>query len=300
MPPYMRPRFLTPEQIEHFIERGYVTVHDCFSRELAKERTDFACKRLGCDRNNPSTWKIPRLNMALEHEDDLKTYAPKVFAAAADLVGGEERIKQPAMFFSEGFIVNLNYGADQPWNPPSAKVGGWHKDGNWFHHFLDSPEQGLLMIFVYSDIKPKGGGTFGALDSVGVMARYLAQHPEGVDPNAFPVPSLITECHDFIEWTGQTGDVILMHPYMLHTISQNHSGVARFIINPALSLAEPMNFNRANKEDYSPVELAVLRGLGVDHLDFHPTTERRRIISQQARDQEKLKEAERLALAGVK
>ena len=296
----MTPKFLSPEDITHFIQHGYVTVKNCFSRELAKERTDFACKRLGVVRDDPTTWHIKRINMALEHTEDMKAYSPRAFAAAADLVGREHRIKMPQMYYSEGFIVNFNDGADRPWEPPSASSRGWHKDGNWFHHFLDSPEQALLMIFVYSDIKPRGGGTFGALDSVGVVARYLAQRPEGVDPTRFPLKELVGQCHDFIEWTGEVGDVILMHPYMLHASSQNHSGIPRFITNPALSLAEPMNFHRPNPGDYSPVEQAILNALGVDHFDFHPTTERRRVISDQARDQEKLKAAERQALAAAK
>ena len=296
----MTPRILSAGQIDHFISHGYVTLPGAFSRERAKERTDHAFRRLGYDRNDPGTWKKTRLHMSLEHLDDFETYAPEAFAAAADLIGGADRIKRPAMISSEGFIVNFTDGADRPWEPPSALSHGWHKDGNWFHHFLDSPEQGLLMIFVYSDIRHQGGGTFGALDSVGHIARYLAQRPEGVDPGKFPLKQFAAQCQDFIEWTGEVGDVILMHPYMLHASSQNHSGIPRFITNPALKLAQPMNFNRPNPHDHSPVELAILNALGVDHFDFKNTTERRRVISPQALEQEKLKAAERQALAAVK
>ena len=296
----MKPKFLSPAQIDHFIERGYVTVPGCFSPELAREKTDFAFKRLGYDRNDPKTWEKSRFHMALGEQADLETYAPKAFAAAVDLVGGVERVARPAMIYSEAFIVNFNEGADRPWEPPSAKSPGWHKDGNWFLHFLDSPEQGLLMIFIYSDIKPKGGGTFGALDSVGVLARFLAKHPEGVDPSDFGFKDLAAECHDFIEWTGNAGDVVLMHPYMLHTVSQNHSGVPRFITNPALSLAEPMNLNRADPDEFSPLECGVLRGLGVDRYDFQPTSPRRLIVSDQAKAQQQLLEEEKKALAKAK
>ncbi len=300
----MTPRFLSTAQIDHFINRGYVTVPDCFSRDFAEDRINRAFQRLGYDRNDPGTWKKSRIHMGLERQDDFETYAPKAFAAAADLVGGEDRVKRPAMIFSEAFIVNFNEGADRPWEPPSPQSPGWHKDGNWFHHFLDSPEQGLLMIFVYSDIKPRGGGTFGALDSVGVVARRLAQFPEGIDPSkptpGFEFKTLVKECHDFTEWTGNVGDIILMHPYMLHAVSQNHSGIPRFIINPALSLTEPMNFNRANRDDHSPVELAVLKGLGVDRYDFRPTAPRRNIVPAQAEEQKKLLAEEKLALARAK
>ena len=57
--------------------------------------------------------------------------------------------------WSDGFIINFGLGADQPWQPPSPEVSGWHKDGDFFRHFLDSPEQGLLTIVVWSDIYPK-------------------------------------------------------------------------------------------------------------------------------------------------
>lgn len=42
-----------------------------------------------------------------------------------------------------------------------------------------------------------GGGTFIAPDSIGVVARYLAQHPEGVLPD--DIDSLIHQCHEFVE-----------------------------------------------------------------------------------------------------
>jgi hypothetical protein len=296
----MSPGFLSAAQVDHFINRGYVSVPDCFSRDLAKELTDRAFLRLGYDRDDPSTWIKPRIHMALGRKDDFETFSPKAFAAAADLVGGADRIKRPAMFHPEGFIINFSEGADRPWEPPSTQSPGWHKDGNWFHHFLDSPEQGLLMIFIYSDIKPRGGGTFGALDSIGVVARFMAERPEGLDPSQFSFKTLANECHDFIEWTGNAGDVVLVHPFMLHAVSQNHSGIPRFIINPALSLAEPMNFNRANPDAFSPVELAVLKGLEVDRYDFHATTPRHSVVSQQAKDQQRLLEEEKLALARVR
>ena len=39
-------------------------------------------------------------------------------------------------------------------SPLSAQAGGWHKDGWMFRHFLDSAEQGLLVLVIYNDIVP--------------------------------------------------------------------------------------------------------------------------------------------------
>jgi hypothetical protein len=51
-------------------------------------------------------------------------------------------------------------------------------------------------------------------------------------------------------------------------------GVPRFITNININLAEPMNFNRDDAGEYSPVELAILQALGVERLDFQPQAAR--------------------------
>ncbi|MBW3623344.1 MAG: phytanoyl-CoA dioxygenase family protein, partial [Armatimonadetes bacterium] len=122
------------------------------------------------------------------------------------------------------------------WEPPSAAAKGWHKDGDFFVHFLDSPEQGLLTLVLWSDLRHQGGGTFIVADSVPAVARFLADHPEGVRPGQFDYPRILSECRAYIEMTGEVGDVVLLHPYMLHASSQNVSGVPRFLTNPAVHL----------------------------------------------------------------
>jgi hypothetical protein len=106
----------------------------------------------------------------------------------------------------------------------------------------------------------------------------------GIHPFTGGFGDSISECHDFRETTGKAGDVVLMHPYMLHASSQNHSGIARFITNPPVALREPMNFNRENPADYSPVERCVLHALGVEKLDYHIEGERRRFDAKAYRE----------------
>jgi hypothetical protein len=295
-----RYQVLTDEQAEQFLNEGHVVIPDCFSRDQARQWTDRAFVRLGYDRNDPSTWEQGRVHMPRMETWEIKDFAPEAWAAMGDLLGGEDRIMQPA-YWGDSFIVNFHDRADSPWQPPSSAVGGWHKDGDWFVHFLDSPEQGLLTLVVWSDIGPKGGGTFIATDSVPVVARFLAQHPEGLLPNQFKFQELISQCREFKEVTGKVGDVVLLHPYILHASSQNPSGIPRFITNPAVSLKEPMNLNRANADDYSLLELSVVRGLGVDRLDFGITGQRERVIPERVRIQQRMLEEEtaRLASAGI-
>jgi hypothetical protein len=287
---------LSAEQIESFVAHGYVRIPECFTREDAEPWLDEAWVRLGYDRDDPSTWVEQRVHMPSLRHVEVADFAPKVWGAACELLGGEGRIEQPYTWGS-GFIANLGLGAERPWEPPSASSPGWHKDGDFFRHFLDSPEQGLLTIVLWSDIEERGGGTFIAPDSIAPVARLLEQRREGVLPDDFPYDALIAQCSTFVETTGRLGDVVLMHPYMLHAVSQNHRGTARFITNPPIALREPMRFDRDDPAEHSPVERAVLRGLGVERLDYRPAAPREDVVPERVRRQERMREQEEARLA---
>jgi hypothetical protein len=243
--------------------------------------------RFGVDPEDPATWTEPRIHLSPLARVEVSQFAPRAWSAACELVGGADRIVGP-WTWSDSFIANLGVGADRPWEPPSARVGGWHKDGDFFRHFLDSPEQGLLTFVLWSDIEPRGGGTFVAADSVPVVARTLAAHPEGVLLDDFDFAAMVAECHDFVETTGELGDVVLLHPYVLHAVSQNVRGTARLITNPPLTLTAPMQFDRPDSADLSIVERGVLRGLGAPSYRFEPAGPREEVVPERV-----LREAER-------
>ncbi len=290
-------RYLSPEQIDHFLEYGYIKLERTFPAGEAERLVERAWVRLGYDADDPSTWAEPRIHMPGVERMDVADFAPGVWAAVCDLLGGADRIVQPYNW-SDGFVVNLGIGADEPWQPASPESSGWHKDGDFFLHFLDSPEQGLLTIVLWSDVVHRGGPTFIATDSVPVVARHLAEHPDGIEPGGFPFKELIRECSRFEEATGNVGDVYLMHPYILHAASQNVLRRPRFITNPPVHLKEPMRFNRQDANEHSPVERAVLRSLGVERHDFRPTGERRRIVPERIRRQREMQQREEARLAG--
>jgi hypothetical protein len=280
-------RVLTDEQIQSFFDNGYLVVPGCVDLEVAGRWVDQAYGRLGYDRDDPSTWERDIVWMDHLNRLPVREVAPRAWDAILDVVGGEERLEPQVMCiesqhfttintfeWSDAFIVNFRRGADQPWQPPSAGSPGWHKDGSYFRHFLDSREQALLPIVLWSDMRHQGGGTFVAPDSVRVMARFLADRPEGVDPKEFRFQELIAQCNRFEEITGRAGDFVIVHPFMLHASSQNVLGVPRFMSNPPVVLREPLNLNRADPSEFSLLERATLHYLGVERLDFQPTAPR--------------------------
>jgi hypothetical protein len=288
---------LTSEQRQQFLDKGYVTIKGCFTPEDAKSYIDEAWVRLGYSPTDSSTWDKPRIHMPAIKSFAAADFAPKAWAAACEICGGEDRIA--SWSWNDAMIVTLTEGADEPWSPPDQTYGKWHKDGDFFRHFLDSPEQGLLALVIWKDIDHQGSATYAATDSVPVVAKFMAQHPEGVLPKEFNTKELMSQCHEFLECVGECGDVVLLHPYMLHSGSQNILREPRFLTNPPLFLKEPMNFNRDNKEDYSLIELAVLQALGVDRLDFKPTAPRESIVPDRVIRQRAMLEEEQKRLAAV-
>ncbi len=280
-------RVLTDEQVQSFLDKGYLVVRDCLDMSIANRWIDEAYERLGYDKHNPATWVKDIVWLDHKNQMPVREIAPKAWAAILDVIGGEERLETQVMritsghftsinslIWSDAFIVNFHRGADRPWQPPSPQVSGWHKDGSYFRHFLDSREQALLPIVCWSDMLHQGGATFIAPDSVRVVARYLYERPQGVDPGQIDIQSLINQCSQFEEVTGRAGDVIIMHPFMLHASSQNVLRKPRFMSNPPVVLKEPMNLNRDNPEDFSLLERATLHYLGLERLDFRPTAPR--------------------------
>jgi hypothetical protein len=279
---------LTDEQVQSFLDNGYLVVKDCLDIRIANRWIEEAYDRLGYDQHDPSTWKKDIIWMDHKNQMSVRQLAPKAWAAILDVVGGEERLETQTMevpptghftsinsfIWSDAFIVNFHRGADQPWQPPSPQVTGWHKDGSYFRHFLDSREQALLTVVLWSDMRHQGGGTFVAPDSVRIVARHLYQHPEGVHPEDFKAQAMISQCTRFEEVTGTASDFVILHPFMLHASSQNVLGQPRFMSNPPVVLKEPMNLNRDNPEDFSLLERATLHYLGLERLDFQPTAPR--------------------------
>jgi len=303
------------EDALHFIDKGYVVIRQAFSREMATEICEHAWQafheQYDIDRDDPSTWDKrfdgKRFDGYLTtsgsgQQYHLRTEAPRAFHAQVDVAGDVQRLHEgDDLSWNDASIANLGVRDDPDWQPAGVRRTGWHKDGWHFRHFLDSPEQGLLTVPIYSDIAPKSGGMHIAADSVGPVARLMATHPEGLHPDSiqgsgYLVPGLLEQCHEFEELLGESGDMIIVHPYALHRACPNPSAVPRFIANKSPMLSEPMRFDRSS-DHYSLVELAVLKALRANRLDFVPTREALAIVPPPKRNESELIE-ERQALEG--
>jgi hypothetical protein len=250
---------LSGAEVRQFVNDGYVVVRECFSREIAEA---VAARILEKFAESGESSESPRraVNVVKHSFSDgaaASLWSPTA-VAALDILLGAGRYDVPN---ATGWpVLNFPGFASAPWTPPT---GGWHVDGNHFHHHLTSREQGVVGLLLYSDIAPGGGGTAVMPGSHRVAARVLAEaEPEGLTSDEVcERVGRATEGIPVVEARGNAGDLLLMHPHLYHASSANTSGVPRVASNVCVSLKEPMNLSRANGDGYSAVELAVLIAL---------------------------------------
>ena len=253
---------LTPNQIDAFVNDGFIVLRDTITRDVAEPIIAKVWEMIGLPRDDRSAWTKPMMHFqeVMKSPDVDRVYTPPIVGAFDDLMGADRyKLHRHLGWWPVTFP---GYHAP-PWRPPT---GGWHVDGSWFHHHVYSREQGLLTIHLYSDIEPGGGGTAIIPGSHRFVARLLAQHePQGMkNPGADPSFQryLADNIPRAVEVTGRVGDVAIMHPFMMHSQSPNTGKAVRILCNPCQSLTEHMNFHRENPADYSPVERAIVEAAG--------------------------------------
>ncbi|KAI3336382.1 hypothetical protein HD806DRAFT_473486 [Xylariaceae sp. AK1471] len=304
---------LTDAEKDFFLQNGYLKLTNCFTREQAAEVCEGVWTRLGMSPTDKSTWTRERTNMPSHRTFDASIFAPKAWSAICELCGGEERIAPKSKEWRDSLIVNLGTAENEGRSMAPRDLPGWHVDGDFFVHYLDSPEQALLVIPLFTDIVPQGGGTVICPPGVGLIADWLYRHPQGVSPWMRPREDedfrkeknlswygrLLRDMPDekFVEATGNVGDVYLLHPLMMHSASDNALRRVRIITNPPISLKEPHCFDREDG-DYSLVEMTTMRSIGKERLEgWKITAPREGVIPERVRIQEAMKQEEMKRMA---
>jgi hypothetical protein len=107
---------------------------------------------------------------------------------------------------------------------------------------------------------------------------------------------LIQSCTNLHELTGKVGDVILLHPLMVHSATKNGKRL-RIITSPPVALRAPFNFDRRDESDYSVVQLETIKEIGADNLKgWRMTGKREKIVPERAKIQAHMRKEEQRRL----
>src|SRR5215472_9860148 len=159
-----------------------VVIEEALSKEFCEGVISKRLSDIDVLESDPGTWPVGWQNLPATTAFSLEEVAPVAAEALFELVGPREGIKFYGL--PDNLIINFPNDPDLWWPPEhkDAPEAQWHKDGDWFRHFLDSPEQGMLGIIFWRDVTERQGATYVLSDSIEPVARVLAAHPEGLDP----------------------------------------------------------------------------------------------------------------------
>jgi hypothetical protein len=247
-------KVLTREDAEQFVEDGYVIIPEVFPREVAEGVLPLLWQEMDEDPDDRSTWTKEGVfvGKVIDAYPASEVVTQRYRDAAEDL-GGIGRLEE-ATFRGIGYAP-IRF----PMKAPAWEAVGFHVDGSHFHHHVDSRTQGLVGLDVLTDIDPEGGGTSIRPGSHRLTAGILAEsEPEGMEfKELSDAARHATETIPAMELCGKAGDLILMHPHLVHGSSFNLSNRVRMAANRCIGLNDPMEFQRDCDEDYSLVEWAI-------------------------------------------
>lgn len=266
---------LTHEQQSEFEQQGFVRLRGVFSRAEAAAMEDRLWTALhrkhGVSRDEVGSWTIPPASGL----QPLRTHAvfqpiggPALLDALDDLIG-PGRWEKPKHWGQ--FLVSFPARAGA-----SRSRASWHTD---FPYGLPADRViGALVLSFLSEVPPRTGGTLAVAGSHRLVARFLDARPglraarmkvarrallesdpwlkslccgwSGEDWVA-ALPTAEHEIGDIplrvVELTGEPGDVVVGHPWLLHSPSPNRGERPRFMrvqrIRPARPPSSPSSLS---------------------------------------------------------
>ncbi len=257
---------LTPQQVQAFIERGFIELPRAFSKSLADEALKILWRDTGCDPADPSTWTKPVIRLG--------DYPHAPFAQAANtphLHGAFDQLVGAGRWLALGSLGTFPIRFPSPDDPGDA---GWHVDPSFGTETPDfmswrvnvtSRGRALLMLFLFSDVGPEEAPTRIRVGSHLDIARMLAPAGEnGLTLRELAANGFAETAHRREELaTGEAGTVYLCHPFLVHAAQPNRGTRPRFMAQPPLLPAVPLRLSR-DDGGYSAVELAIKNGLEDD------------------------------------
>jgi phytanoyl-CoA dioxygenase PhyH len=259
--PWGGPLLLNTAQQDQFVEDGYLVVGNVFDQAVADELVALVWRYLEEDPFSPSERlrRHPQLEQVIEEGPIDALLSPRLGQAVDALVGAGR------WWTRRGFgwvTIRMPVTAGGGWRPPDS---GWHVDGIHFQHLLTSKEQGLVGIEMLTPSHSQRGATMIKRGS----HRYVARALHAAGEAGIPYAELrrfseeLAGC-DAVEAVGETGDVLLMHPHLVHARSMNCGPHQRLAANRCFGLHQPMTIIDEPKGGHSLVEKAIRLAVGLE------------------------------------
>eukprot|EP01036_Dinobryon_divergens_P042246 gene42246-56116_t len=256
-------QIFSKDDIDFFGDNGYIKLRGAFSKAVAascRKVLENVLEEDGISVGDKSTWII-RKGLSQIYKESAGEPWSNVFTPrlkkSIDELCGENNWNE---FGCGWWVITFPNICSPPWEVD----GHWHVDGAWHQHYPYSKEIGLVPVMLFSDILPQGGGTAVAKGSHKLVTRILLESGmKGCKSSMIASAAIDYGLYDceIEEITGDAGDIVFLHPHLLHARSTNlgTDGVAsiRYMCHPAIELKQHLNFN-VDIEEMTPIMRAML------------------------------------------
>ncbi len=230
-------------EIDRFIETGWLRLDDAFPRDLAKTCRDLLWQEIGLREDDPSGWTQPVMSVPyMTKLPFLQAARTERLKAAFDQLAGKRGWRALRWFGSfpirfpssddpgdTGWHVDASFRPDDLPDEMSEDYSDWRVN-------LASKGRSLLCLFLFSDVSADDAPTRLREGSHRTLARRLAPlGPQGLTmtdqfvqgfPESEGLPERLA--------TGPAGTVYLLHPFMVHAAQPHRGRVPRFMAQPRL------------------------------------------------------------------
>lgn len=246
---------------EHFRAHGWARVRQAFEARAAAAMQEVVWAGLahqGVQRDDPSTWTIERpANLQrLKADPVFEAVGSRRLLATIDAILGTRDYEKPKNWGA----VFVAFPGEGEWQVPAS---GWHTDANYRSQLW--PPKGVQIHSLFGDVAPRAGATLVLSGSHRLihqwfkdnpappgapsaeMRKLLQGHPYIRDLHAAGDPEArIARFLDrveevdgvplqVIENSGAAGDVLLLHPLLLHVAALNTGSAPRFLLSGSIT-----------------------------------------------------------------
>ena len=257
---------LTADQVERFVEDGFLRLDDAFSPDLARAcraevRADIGLSPEG-QGSDPAVWPQPVVRVGFKASAPFVAAAntPRLHAAYDGLVGAGRWVAPtglgsiPVRFPSDVAPVDDGWHVDMSFGTEAADFMEWRVN-------VTSRGRALLMLFLLSDTGPDDAPTRIRVGSHSIIARELLPFgAEGATLRQLSAAGYASSagCAEVMA-TGAAGTVYLCHPFLVHAAQAHRGSGPRFMAQPGLMPSGP--FDPALPP--SAVQIAIRRACGL-------------------------------------
>jgi hypothetical protein len=227
---------LTDRQVQNFIVDGFVKLERAFGADLAAQCRGELWEEIGLSPDEPARWTEPVIRVAAKATPPFVEAAntPRLHRAYDQLAGVDRWLKPSGL----GTFPIRFPSSDAPTDD------GWHVDAS----FGDSPDfmdwranvkssgRALLMLFLFSDVRPDDAPTRIRKGSHAIIARELLPYGEqGASLRQLAADGFASSepCEVRLA-TGSAGTVFLCHPFLVHAAQAHRGTQPRFMAQPPL------------------------------------------------------------------